>query len=200
MIPQKQVNVNQRRIHNKVKTSINPEIYRIIRESADIEDAAGRYGLEIRNRKARCPFHNDRTPSMSFKDGRFKCFGCGRSGDITDLVSGLLGISLRDAAKRLNADYDLGLDLEGTVSAEVCTRNTEAKAFRAAWKERETQITDAMWHYAEKRRREEGWMDSESAYLIEEWEYAKENRRMELYIDWKEEIKRIERYCEENCG
>ncbi len=38
--------------------------------------------------KCRCPFHNDRTPSMKFFFNKyipgwgFKCFGCGRSGDV----------------------------------------------------------------------------------------------------------------------
>ena len=35
-----------------------------------------------------CPFHNDRSPSFTIYDGgkRFKCFGCGASGDVLDFV------------------------------------------------------------------------------------------------------------------
>lgn len=35
-----------------------------------------------------CPFHNDRSPSFTIYDGgkRYKCFGCGASGDVLDFV------------------------------------------------------------------------------------------------------------------
>lgn len=35
-----------------------------------------------------CPFHNERTPSFTIYEGgkRFKCFGCGASGDVLDFV------------------------------------------------------------------------------------------------------------------
>ena len=34
--------------------------------------------------KIRCPFHEEKTPSMvlAFKKGIFHCFGCGKKGDI----------------------------------------------------------------------------------------------------------------------
>lgn len=33
-----------------------------------------------------CPFHKEKTPSFKIKDGRFKCFGCGASGDAIEYV------------------------------------------------------------------------------------------------------------------
>lgn len=42
--------------------------------------------LEFRHGKARCPFHEDRTPSFSVKNGRGKCFGCGWNGSTIDFV------------------------------------------------------------------------------------------------------------------
>lgn len=52
---------------------------------------------------ARCPFHNDRTPSFTIYDGgrRFKCFGCGAGGDVLDFVQRAYGLSLPDAARIL---------------------------------------------------------------------------------------------------
>ncbi len=32
-----------------------------------------------------CPFHVEKTPSMTVRDGKYHCFGCGKSGDADDL-------------------------------------------------------------------------------------------------------------------
>ena len=47
-----------------------------------IEGVAVRLGLRVSRHKALCPFHNDHTPSMSFKVNKntFRCFVCGASG------------------------------------------------------------------------------------------------------------------------
>ena len=82
-----------------------------IRERANIQDVAQRYGLVL-NRwgKAVCPFHEDRRPSLSFKNNRFKCFACGKSGSVLDLAAKLNGdLSIIAAAKLLNQDFGLGL-------------------------------------------------------------------------------------------
>jgi len=70
-----------------------------------ILDAAGGLGLDVANNKARC-FNGkghrngeDRTPSLAFfpDSNRFKCFGCGVSGDVIDLVKAVKGVSFGDA-------------------------------------------------------------------------------------------------------
>ena len=49
-----------------------------LRQQISAADAARAYGIFIgRNGMACCPFHSDRTPSCSFKNGFFHCFGCG---------------------------------------------------------------------------------------------------------------------------
>lgn len=80
----------------------------------DIVEVAQQYGLSInRTKKAICPFHNDRNPSMSFKNGHFRCFSCGASGSVIDLVQQLLGLpSPLEAVRVLNSDYGLGLQLD----------------------------------------------------------------------------------------
>ncbi len=45
-----------------------------------------------------CPFHEDRSPSMSvWTDGRWKCFGCGAGGDVFAFVMRRRGCSFREA-------------------------------------------------------------------------------------------------------
>jgi len=78
-----------------------------IRESTDIVAVAKWLGLEVHGGKARCPFHQDRTPSLSFKDGRFKCFGCDASGDAIDLVAKMKDISTLEAVTKVTEAFHL---------------------------------------------------------------------------------------------
>lgn len=78
-----------------------------IRQSTDIVAIAKWLGLEVHGEKARCPFHQDRTPSLSFKDGRFKCFGCDASGDAVDLVARMKDISTLEAITQIAEVFHL---------------------------------------------------------------------------------------------
>ena len=64
-----------------------------------IEDVAKRLEIVVERHKALCPFHNDRHPSLRFKGNRFKCFACGESGDVIDLVMRYLNIGFREAVE-----------------------------------------------------------------------------------------------------
>lgn len=174
--------------------------YEIIRNTLDIEDVAERYGMDIRRGKACCPFHSDRTPSLSFKNGRFKCFGCGESGDAVDLVAKLYGVSLHEAAARINTDYNLGIDLDKPAGLPEINAAKRRQDLKKAWKKREVEITDAMWYYQLYRKQNEGWIDATSQYICDEWEYAKEDERMRIYADYKGVIEKIERYVREHSG
>ena len=55
-----------------------------------IEKVAKDLGIGVGCHKALCPFHDDRHPSLRFKGNRFKCFSCGESGDVIDLVMKLM--------------------------------------------------------------------------------------------------------------
>ncbi len=51
-----------------------------------------------------CPFHDDRkTPSLGLAGSRWKCFGCGRSGDAIDWLREREGLTFREACKRLGS-------------------------------------------------------------------------------------------------
>ena len=63
-------------------------------------------------RKMRCPFHDDRNASaaINFDANRFKCHGCGVSGDTYDLIRHDKGGSLSEAIEdrkstRLNSSH-----------------------------------------------------------------------------------------------
>lgn len=52
---------------------------------------------------APCPFHAEDSPSFHVRahTGRYKCFGCGETGDVIALVQGLEGLAFREACLRL---------------------------------------------------------------------------------------------------
>ena len=83
--------------------------YQKLKEKVSVRDYAESIGYEISgNGMIRCPFHNDRTPSMKIDESHYHCFGCGAHGDVIGFVAELYGISNSAAAKRIM--YEFGLD------------------------------------------------------------------------------------------
>lgn len=112
------------------------DVFRDIRERVSAEDAARYYGAEFDRRGwALCPFHQDKHPSMSFKNGRFRCWVCDLSGDSIDYTARLLGLDAMGAARRLNEDFRLALPLDHQptqAEAKAARRRLEvAEAHRA---------------------------------------------------------------------
>jgi len=69
-------------------------------------------GVELkqrgRNFVGRCPFHSEKTPSfvVNPERQRWKCFGCGASGDVVDFVIKFRGLSFGDTLHYLNISGD----------------------------------------------------------------------------------------------
>lgn len=63
--------------------------------------------------KLKCPLHNEKTPSFSIpKENNFyKCFGCGKSGDVFNLVMELEKVNYPQAVKKVADKYGIKIEL-----------------------------------------------------------------------------------------
>ena len=68
-----------------------------------IEEVAGKLGMRVVRHTALCPFHNDKNPSLHFHSGknRYKCFACGASGDVVDLVMRYNNVGFKEAVAEI---------------------------------------------------------------------------------------------------
>lgn len=57
--------------------------------------------LEFKKGKAICIFHNDKHPSISVKNNRYRCWSCGAKGDSISLVMELQKLGFLDSVKYL---------------------------------------------------------------------------------------------------
>lgn len=91
-----------------------------VRERVDLVALMQEHGVELkksgRSFKGRCPFHQEKTPSMHVwaEERRFKCFGCQAGGDAISFVQRLLGKpfldTVRDLAKQAGVDLESAVD------------------------------------------------------------------------------------------
>lgn len=108
------------------------DLFSTVKTNISTIDAAERYGIEVnRHRKALCPFHNDRHPSLFVADDHYHCYACGEHGDVIDFTSKLYGLSLYDAAKKLAYDFGIAQDKPpDKIMQENQNRKSEAQRLR----------------------------------------------------------------------
>ncbi len=85
-----------------------------IRLRADIVDVVQSYVPTLKKAgpsawKACCPFHHEKTPSFTVNTDRqyFKCFGCGKGGDVFKFVMELENLDFTSAAEQLAKKYGI---------------------------------------------------------------------------------------------
>ena len=81
------------------------DIVELIGEQVPLKKAGQSY-------KGLCPFHGEKTPSFTVTPAResWKCFGCGRGGDVFNFVMEREGIAFPEALQRLAARAGVELD------------------------------------------------------------------------------------------
>ena len=106
-------------------------LFESVKAAVTVRQAAEHYGLEVgRNGMTRCPFHDDRHPSLKLNESYFYCFGCGATGDVIDFVARLFGLSSYEAAQKLAYDFGIDPDKPPTAAALEKPKYPLARAFR----------------------------------------------------------------------
>jgi hypothetical protein len=89
--------------------AVEKALIEAINRGVDLVALARERGIEVQKNggswMGRCPFHEDRTPSLSITPGKnlFQCFGCGAAGDAIRFVELLDKVSFPEAFKALLA-------------------------------------------------------------------------------------------------
>ncbi|MGF3115112.1 DNA primase [Facklamia sp. P13064] len=94
------------------------EVIDAIRQSVKIEDVVSQY-VQLTKRgpgySASCPFHEDNNPSFSIHTEKqiFKCFSCGRAGNVFGFIQEIESLSFKQAVIKVAefADYPLDSSL-----------------------------------------------------------------------------------------
>ena len=107
-------------------------LFQTVKAAVTLTQAAELYGLTVsRNGMTCCPFHEDAHPSLKLNEDYFFCFGCGASGDVIDFTARLFGISLKDAAEKLTADFGISADIKPIAIRQNPSRLDELRCRRA---------------------------------------------------------------------
>jgi DNA primase len=104
-----------------------------IRTQADIVDIIGehvRLKRSGRNYLGLCPFHKEKTPSFNVnaERGMYKCFGCGKGGNVITFVQEHLHMPFPDAVKHLAAKMHIEIPEEEAADSEEVARREGARA------------------------------------------------------------------------
>ena len=127
-----------------------------------MKEVAERYGLSVtRSGMARCPFHEDHTPSLKLNEDYYYCFGCHASGDVIDFTANLLHLRKYHAAEQLAADFGIHLNEEVSARKPSAVPEVPKDPNLAVFRNNEILCVQALGSYE---------------WLLEEWmeEYAPE--------------------------
>ncbi|MBP9748272.1 MAG: DNA primase [Candidatus Pacebacteria bacterium] len=155
-----------------------------IKERLSIEDVVSSYIKLDRagvNLKARCPFHNEKSPSffVSPDRGSYYCFGCGASGDIFSFVEEFEGLDFKGALKLL-ADR-AGVPLEAYTKEMKEAESEKEKLYRimeeaTKYFENNLSISKDVQDYLKSRGlNEKSIKDFRIGYIKNDWRLLYEN-------------------------
>lgn len=83
-----------------------------IKEQVSMTAVLSKYGVEVKRGMCKCPFHNDRSPSMKvYKDG-CHCFTCSKSWDIFSFIQEYERCDFKAAFVSLGGTYKGSLQTE----------------------------------------------------------------------------------------
>lgn len=96
-------------------TYITPEIKERIKAKADILELTSQY-IKLKRVGNKyfglCPFHNEKSPSFCVTPSKqiYKCFGCGKGGDIIEFIKEIGGLTYVEAIEVLAKEYSIDIN------------------------------------------------------------------------------------------
>src|SRR3989344_65705 len=147
----------------------------LIKERLSIVDVVGSYLKLDRaggNLKARCPFHNEKTPSFFVSPARssFYCFGCGAKGDIFTFVQEFEGLDFFGALKVLAERAGVELKRENREATDKRNRLhdclSEAEKY---YSEQLLENTEALAYLRDRGLTEKDIFDWKLGFAPKEW-------------------------------
>ncbi len=165
--------------------TLNDDRISLVKQNNDIVDVVGGY-LSLRPAgptfKGLCPFHDDKHPSFDVdpRRQRYRCWSCGKVGDVISFVMEMDRVSFRDALETLARRAGITLQDDPRAEARANERSQLIKIsqwahdqFRAALDDR--QLGSAAWNYLETRGLEDetirlfgvGYAPAAGAWMVE---------------------------------
>lgn len=100
-----------------------------VRDRSDLRDVLQSFGVEFKGTQACCPYHTEKTPSFHLMKGerRYKCFGCGVSGDIFHFLMENQKMTFIESVQWLGNRYNIILEVDKFSETENEETKTERK-------------------------------------------------------------------------
>ena len=111
-----------------------------LKSSVDLREVVEHYGMKPdRSGYIPCPFHSERTASLKVWHDHFKCFGCGKYGDVISFVQDFLHTDFPGAMETINTEFGLNLPFERTATLkEIRAAQARKRQLEAERSERES--------------------------------------------------------------
>ena len=155
------------------------EITQRVKEASDIVEVIGEYltlHKKGRTYKALCPFHDDHNPSLDVDPTRqsFKCWSCGKGGDVFTFVMEKERSGFREALDLLAKRANIELKPGGRAAHESKTRLYEIMAWAAEQFQRNLAVAasePARRYLAERRLTSETIKSYHLGYAPASWDW-----------------------------
>ncbi len=165
-----------------------------IKERLSIQDVVGSY-LKLEKAgnslKARCPFHNEKTPSFFVSPDRssYYCFGCGKNGDIFTFVQEFEGIDFIGALKILADKAGVTLEKFTSKTGDKKERLYQLMEAVTLFLQRNLQSEEIPLSYLKKRGlKDETIKNWRIGYVRDEWRTISDHLKSKGFLD--DEIER----------
>ena len=168
------------------------DIFKEVKERADILKVCDLLGIKLdRSHMCLCPFHKEKSPSFSVSPSKqiYKCFGCDKGGDSISLVSSILNISPLDAAKFLNNNLGLGLNISNNKQYNFNYVNTyeQKKKAREKYEQWKNETFQSLCDYLHKLENDYISADKELNFIEKADEYF-DNEKIIKYFNEADKI------------